>query len=98
MNEVIERGEKLSCAEIYSLRDMRQRQRDYLLAVEPIARERARLAMMFTRLVFFPATGKACCEYPPQIKAIDDKYVELTKVLQCHFFGKTLDAACAGES
>ena len=69
-----------------SLRDIRQRQRDYLQAVEPIARERAQLAMMFTQMTFFPATGEVRRVYPPEIQAIDDKYAELTTMLQALFF------------
>jgi hypothetical protein len=78
---------RLLAADIYALQDIRQRQRDYLQAVEPIARERAKLAMMFTRLTFFPETGEVRRDYPPEIQAIDDKYVELTKVLQLRFIG-----------
>ena len=69
------------------IRDIKQRQRDYLQAVEPITRERVRLSMMFTRPTIFPATGEVRREYPPEIQAIDDKYAELTKVLQLRFLG-----------
>ena len=70
-----------------SLQDIRQRRRDYLQAVEPIARERAQLAMMFTQMTFFPATGEISRSYSPEIQAIDDKYAELTTILQAHFLG-----------
>ena len=76
-----------------SLQDIRQRQRDYLQAVKPIARERAHLAMMYARLTLFPATGEVRREYPPEIQAIDDKYAELTKVLQLRFLGTANDTA-----
>lgn len=92
------RSTPLLAAEMYALRDIRQRQHDYMQAVEPIARERAHLAMMFTRLTFFPATGEVRPEYPPEIQAIDDKYAELTKVLQLRFFGTANKALMDSES
>ncbi len=65
---------------------MQRRQRDYLNAVEPIARERANLATMFSRMTILE-TGEVLREYPPRVQAIDDGYVELTKMLRMRFLG-----------
>ncbi len=78
-----------------AIRAIKQRQFDYLRAVEPIARERAKLAMMFARCTLFPGTGEVRREYSPEVQALDDQYVALTKLLQLRFLG-TADGAGEG--
>ena len=54
----------------------------YLAAVEPIGRERMRLRLLARTTIIVTQSGAVIHEtLPPEIQAIDDKYVELIKQL-----------------
>lgn len=71
---------------IREIQDIKRRRREYFEAIEPIVRDRVKLAMMSTRVTVYPATGAVVHDYPDAVKALDDRYVELMKVEQRRFF------------
>ena len=59
----------------------------FLREIDPIAKERMKLYVMFDSLILFP-DGFVEYHYPEAVKKLDDQYVDLIKALQKHIFAE----------